>query len=145
MYSEDSILIKADLKKVFKVAEQIDKFGDFIPQYKEVDILKNTENSMVLKRTARIAGKKMCWTSEATIRKDDAIIFEQINGILKGMHTEWRFYPVAEGTKIAISHDFSLKIPVVGKLGEKIIYNLFIKNIAQTILLNMKEKLEKEN
>lgn len=145
MYSEDSVVIKAELPEVFAVTAEIEKYGDFIPSYKGVKVLSRGDNTMTLKRTARIAGIKMNWTSEAVIKENEAILFDQIGGPLKGMHTEWRLKAVEEGTQVNISHDLTLNIPVIGRVLEKIIYNFIIKDIAHTILINMKEKIESTN
>ena len=142
MYSEDSIVIRAELPRVFAVAEQIEKYGDFIPSYKGVKILERGENSMTLERTARIMGKEWRWVSKAQIKKNEAILFDQVSGVLKGMHTEWRLQAVPEGTKVVISHDFSSNLPLLGCLLEKLVYNLAIKDIANTVLVNMKQHLE---
>lgn len=147
IYLENSIIINEKLDKVFKVVQDIEKYPDFIPEFKSQKILTKEDNKIVIERTVKVLGLPFTWISNGIIKKNESIKFEQIKGLLKGMSTEWIFEPIEERTKIKVIHTLDLKIPfpiIKDIIGRFLIWDIFIKKIANKILENLKKKIELE-
>lgn len=143
IYKEDSILINQDLSRVFQVACDIERLSSFIPEYKNVQCLDRKDGEMILAAKIQLLGFiPITFISSGIIKENESIKYEQIKGPLKGLQTEWRFEEVDKKTKLIIIHTLNIKIPLVGNLIEKLVYTLFIKNLAQEVLLCMKKEVE---
>jgi ribosome-associated toxin RatA of RatAB toxin-antitoxin module len=134
----DTILIRAPCEKVYEVASRVEEYGRFAPQYREHTILAREERRVVIRRRAKTLFT-FEWTSEGTFEPPHRIVYRQVDGKLRGMITEWRFEPVPEGTQVFIVHRFEFSPAVVGRW---VVYPLFIRPIAQSLLRNLKAHLE---
>lgn len=144
VHREDSILINQDIATTFKVAKDIEMLSDFIPEYKGVKILSQEDNRMVLEAKIKILGLTINYISIGVIEENESIKYEQIKGPLKGLQTEWKFDKIEQVTKLTIIHDIDIKIPLMSNLIGRLIYALFIKRLANEVLVNMKKKIEEE-
>ena len=146
IYKEDSILINQNLARVFQVACDIEKLSDFIPEYKNVKVISREDNEMILEAKIQLLSLiPITFTSSGIIKENESIKYEQIKGPLKGLQTEWKFEEIDKKTKLSIIHILNIRIPLIGNLLEKLVYALFIKNLAQEVLLCMKKKLEENH
>ncbi len=137
------IFIKADLDTVFSIAADVEKYPEFIPEFKTNRVQKIEDNKIVVERAIKIGVKTFPWKSVGIIKRNHSIIFDQIEGFLKGMHTEWIFEKVKNGTGVRVTHEFEIKIPLIGNMiGKYLIWNLFIKKIADKILIRLKDEIE---
>ena len=137
---ETSIIIKGKLEDVYALAEDVERYPEFIPGYKG-EVLSKEGNKSTLQRVVEIMGNQITWKSVATFQKNEWMIeFEQIEGPLKGMIAKWIFERVPEGTKSIIVHDFELERPILGWTIEKIIET--VSAITRNTLEGLKKKLE---
>jgi len=141
MYIENSVIIKEDVDKIFEIAQNVERHSEFMPEEIE-SYTKNNDGSVILQKNTKVFGRKFRWKSIGTIKKNQLIKFEIIEGVLKGKKTNWIFEKVPEGTKIVITHEFNIEIPLIGILIERLVYNFIIKKIATTTLKNLKERIE---
>lgn len=144
IHKEDSILINQEITTIFKVARDIERLSDFIPEYKGVKIISQEKEKMVLEAKIKVLNLTITYLSTGVIKDNESIKYEQVKGPLKGLQTEWRFEKIGEKTKLIIIHDINIRIPLIGELIENMIYILFIKKLAREVLVNMKKELEKK-
>ncbi len=133
-----SIEIKGELNEVFKIAADLEGHAELSPEFTGLHILKQEEHRIIYERTVNKLGLNCKFTSQATFEGPKAIKFVHLDGFLKGMSTEWRFEEISGGTKVTAIHTLA----TLGSLIDKLIYNIFIKNTANRILKNMKQKIE---
>ncbi|MFH1564070.1 MAG: SRPBCC family protein [Nitrospirota bacterium] len=139
IHKKESVLINEQITKVFAVAKDIEKLSEFIPEYKNVTILSKKENKMELEAQIKFMGTTITFISIGIITPDESIKYEQIKGPLKGLLTEWRFEEVNSKTRLSIIHTLDLRIPLIGRLIEEVIYRFAIKHMANEVLMSMKK------
>lgn len=139
---EDSIIIKGELEDIYNLAQQVERYPEFIPGYLESRIVEFRDGKPVIKRVTLVNGKPLGWRSIASFQKNGLIEFEQIEGRLKGMRAKWIFEEVPEGTKVVITHDFKLNLPVIGWFMEILVAKPAVSRVAQTVLEALKRKIE---
>jgi ribosome-associated toxin RatA of RatAB toxin-antitoxin module len=137
---ENSIVIKGKLEDVYALAEDVERYPEFIKGYEGSKVLGREGNKATIERVVEIMGNQITWKSVATFHKNEGIEFKQIEGPLKGMIAKWTFQRATEGTKIIITHDFELKAPIPGWPTEKVI--AAVSGTADTALEAIKKKVE---
>ena len=137
---ENSIVIKGKLEDVYALAEDIERYPEFILSYEGSKVLNREGNKAIIERVAEIRGRQITWKSVATFHKNEGMEFEQIEGPLEGMIAKWIFERVPEGTKITITHDFELQAPIPGWPVENIIEA--VSGTADNVLEALKKKVE---
>ncbi|MFH1897862.1 MAG: SRPBCC family protein [Candidatus Desantisbacteria bacterium] len=142
---ENSILINANLQEVFEVAIDFEKYPQFIPTYKEVNILERQDNKMIIERVGLAKGKPVRWKSQVILEKYHSIKAQQLEGPLKGMMVYWSFEGVMGGTNIILIHEFEYKMPLIGNLIGKWFIAGIVKRMAQETLEGIKNRVQGGN
>ncbi len=151
IHTENSILMKATLERIFSVAADLSSWPRILPHYRwikyhEQSALRNIVVMAAWRNIATIAGLKIPirWTSEQWIDRDKTEIrFRHLKSFSKGMMVVWSFTPTAEGCDVRITHDFSSSIPVIGVLLiEPIVGRFFAQYVADRTLACMKDFVE---
>jgi ribosome-associated toxin RatA of RatAB toxin-antitoxin module len=140
---ENSIIINANLEKIYKLAQAVERYPEFIPVYKKSKIIGRENGKIIIERAALINQRIMRWKSKAWFDYNKSIEFEQIEGRLKGMRVKWFFEQLPNGTKVTIIHIFKLHIPLVGWFLEKLVARPRIEKTAGNVLIALKNKIEK--
>ncbi|MFH1562292.1 MAG: SRPBCC family protein [Nitrospirota bacterium] len=139
----NSILIKADMNRVFSVAADMEKYPEFIPSYKEVKVVSREGNKMIVERIGQVGKKAVKWKSCVTIEPNKSIKAEQLEGPIKGMQIQWLFENTKDGVQITLTHDFEYKkIPLIGNLIGKLIVARIVKKMAEETLKGIKGRAE---
>lgn len=147
MHTENSIIMNADAWSIYNLASQTDRWPDILPHYRWVKVLEESGNRRVVEMAARRDLIPVRWVAEQTNYADEPrIVFHHIGGVTKGMDVEWRFEPMAEGTRISILHDLTLNWPIIGTFAaERVIGPLFVANIAGKTLQRIKSLAEAQH
>lgn len=147
MHTENSIIMNADARTIYNLASQTDRWPDILPHYRWVKVLEESGNRRVVEMAARRDLIPVRWVAEQTNYADEPrIVFHHIGGVTKGMDVEWRFEPMAEGTRISILHDLTLNWPIIGTFAaERVIGPLFVANIAGKTLQRIKSLAEAQH
>ena len=154
MHSENSILMKAPLKKIFQTASDLSLWPKILPHYRYITYLDKSEKKNIVTMAAwriipKIGGMRIPvkWTSEQEIDHEKIEIrFHHLRAFTKGMRVVWTFRETAQGVYVRIVHDLNSEIPVIGKkLIEPIVGGFFIHFIANQTLMHMKTFVEKSN
>jgi len=133
IYRKESIIIHEKLNMVFEKAQ------DIATSLKHVSAYKNQQGDKITHRSIiSLWGIPVSYTSETVIKKNESIQHEQINGPLVGLKTEYWFDAVGEGTRVAINHQIDMKIPLIGKWMEGIVYAMVIRSLAKKCLSQLK-------
>jgi len=69
IHKRNSILIKADLDTVFSIAADVEKYPEFIPEFKTNKVQKIQENKILVERAIKIGFKTFTWKSIGIIKK----------------------------------------------------------------------------
>jgi ribosome-associated toxin RatA of RatAB toxin-antitoxin module len=142
VHLETSIIINQNMDIVYKLAESIEKFPEFMPHVKTSNIIKKQGKTRHVVVSAVVNGINAHWISESSTEKNKKITYKQIKGSCKIMGGEWRFKKVLAGTMITIIHDFDLGWPVIGNLIGRIIVKNWVEKYSQLTLSRIKLKAE---
>ncbi|MEK6565209.1 MAG: SRPBCC family protein [Bacteroidota bacterium] len=144
MHSENTILMKAPLDKIFETAADLSLWPKILPHYRWVRFLEQSPNRNVVQMAARRKWVPVKWTSEQEIdREKTEVRFHHLKAFTKGMRVVWTFRHTENGVEVRIKHDLNSDIPIVGKfIAERIIGRLFISYIAHQTLTHMKRYVE---
>ncbi len=144
MNTANEIWIAARPKKVFKLAEAVERWPELLPHYRYVKLLARTGNVCTVQMTASRDGIPVRWTSLLLpLPRENRIRFRHIRGVTKGMEVEWRLEKADGGTRVVIEHELRLGWPpVIRSVGELVIGRFFIHNIAGKTLRRIKQLAE---
>jgi ribosome-associated toxin RatA of RatAB toxin-antitoxin module len=143
MHTENNIEIRGDLKRVFQVAAQVDKWPEILPHYRWVRVLQRKRRRRTVEMAARRGRIPVSWTAVQEVFPYDRITYKHIKGFTTGMDVTWSFKPVQERVVVVITHDFSLSWPILGDFVSRYIVGaLFVKPIASRTLQHLKRTVE---
>jgi len=143
MHTENGIEIHGDVKRIFQVAAQVDKWPVILPHYRWVRVLQRRKRRTTVEMAARRGRVPVSWTAVQEVFPYERITYKHIKGFTTGMDVTWSFKPVQERVEVVITHDFSLSWPLVGAFVSRFIVGaLFVKPIASRTLHYLKQAVE---
>ena len=146
MHSENSIIMKAPLEKIFETAADLSLWPKILPHYRYVTYLDEspTKNRVIM--AAKRKGIPIKWTSIEEIDPGmKEVHFYHLKAFTKGMHVVWTFTQTKAGVEVRIVHDLKPNIPIVGRfIAKHIIGKFFIHYVANQTLMHMKRFVEHE-
>ena len=144
MHTENSIIMKATLEKIFETAADLSLWPKILPHYRWIRFLEQSPTRNVVRMAARRKWIPVQWTSEQEIdREKKEVRFHHLKAFTKGMLVVWTFTPTAEGVEVRIRHELKPTIPLIGRfISEKIIGEFFVGYIANQTLHHMKRYVE---
>jgi ribosome-associated toxin RatA of RatAB toxin-antitoxin module len=143
MHTENGIEIRGDIKRIFQVAAQVDKWPEILPHYRWVRILQRKRRRTTVEMAARRGRIPVSWTAVQEVFPYERITYKHIKGFTTGMNVTWSFKPSRERVEVLITHDFSLAWPLLGAFVSKYIVGaLFVKPIASRTLQHLKQTVE---
>ena len=143
MHTENSIEIRGEVKRIFQIAAQVDKWPDILPHYRWVRIVQRKKRRTTVEMAARRGRIPVSWAAVQEVFPYERITYKHIKGFTTGMDVTWSFKPVQERVQVVITHDFSLSWPLVGGFVSKYIVGaLFVKPIASRTLHHIKLTVE---
>jgi ribosome-associated toxin RatA of RatAB toxin-antitoxin module len=144
MMTENSIVMKAPLDRVFETAADLSRWPDFLPHYRWVTYLEKSPSKNVVRMAAKRGWIPVSWTSEQVIDLEKREVhFHHLKSFTRGMHVVWTFRAEKDSVRVGIRHDMQPNIPLVGGfIADKIIGRFFIHYVANQTLRHMKLHVE---
>jgi uncharacterized membrane protein len=143
MHTENRIEIRGDLRRVFQLAAQVEKWPTILPHYRWVRVLQRKKRRTTVEMAARRGRIPVSWTAVQEVFPYERITYKHIKGFTTGMGVIWSFRDVEGTVHVVITHDFSLAWPVVGRFVSKYIVGaFFVKSIASRTLHHLKQTVE---
>jgi ribosome-associated toxin RatA of RatAB toxin-antitoxin module len=143
MHTENGIEIRGDIKRIFQVAAQVDKWPEILPHYRWVRVLQRKRRRRTVEMAARRGRIPVSWTAVQEVFPYERITYKHIKGFTTGMDVTWSFKPIQERVAVVITHDFSLSWPLLGDFVSRYIVGaLFVKPIASRTLQHLKQTVE---
>ena len=136
-----SISINAPVEKVFAHIEDPVNFPEVWPSMVEVkDVEELPTGGRKYNWVYKMLGVRLEGTTETTEYVANQRIVSKSAG---GIETTfvWELLPEGEGTKLNVSMEYIVPVPVLGKLAEGLIVKLNERE-ADTLVANMKDMLE---
>lgn len=136
-----TISINAPVEKVFGYINEPTNLLEIWPsmvEAKDVERLPNGGNRF--RWVYKMAGVRLEGTSEDTeVAPNQRVVSETKDGIESKI--TWAFQPEAGGTKVTFEAEYTVPIPLVGRVAEAFIVKLN-ENEAGVLLANLKDRME---
>lgn len=142
--TETATEIAADPATIFRFASATERWPEYLPHYRRVRVIAEEGTTRVVEMAARRGWIPVRWTAEQTNDPSRPhIAFRHVRGWTRGMEVEWRFDPIAGGTRVSIEHRLSFRFPVAAEwIGRHIVSDFFISYVAKRTLARMKTLAE---
>jgi hypothetical protein len=96
MHTENGIEIRGDIKRIFQVAAQVDKWPEILPHYRWVRVLQRKRRRTTVEMAARRGRIPVSWTAVQEVFPYERITYKHIKGFTTGMDVTWSFKPMQE-------------------------------------------------
>jgi len=136
-----SITIKAPVEKVFDYISEPTNLPEIWPSLVEVkDVQKLPSGGTKNRWVYKMAGIHLEGTSEETECVPNQRLVSKTKGGVESTQT-WMFQPETGGTKVTFEVEYTVPIPVLGKLAEAIIVKMN-EHEGELLLANLKARME---
>lgn len=139
---EASTIIRAPLDRVYAMAQDVERFPQFMPDLESVTVLERGPSGTLTRWVGVVQGRKIRWVEED--EWDDTrhvCVFRQRSGDFSRYQGTWAFEATADGTRTSLAVDFELDIPLAGALLSSLVKVLMRKN-CESMLAALKGQLE---
>jgi ribosome-associated toxin RatA of RatAB toxin-antitoxin module len=142
------IEIIAPIKEVFELAQKVEDFPKFMPDLQKVEVLERRPDGYCRSYWEAIASvqnikKVIHWEEEEKWNHDDfTASFSQTKGDYKSYGGLWELTTDAGVTKVKLTVDYDLGLPLIGPLINKLLDKLMKEN-CDSMLKALKEQAEK--
>jgi ribosome-associated toxin RatA of RatAB toxin-antitoxin module len=132
--------------RIYQLAADIEDWPRILPHYRYMRILERSDRHKVADFGASRDGLPVSWRAEQELFPEETrITFKHIGGVTKGMWVEWRMEPLGDHVRVAIEHDLTYPVPLLGPwFARYIVGGLFVENIAGKTLRCIKAIVEAE-
>jgi uncharacterized protein YndB with AHSA1/START domain len=138
---EKTITIDAPVEKVFGYIDDPPNIPEIWPSMVEIkDVERLPTGGRTFRWVYKMAGMRLVGTSEQVEYIPNRRIVTKTRGGIKSMLT-WTFQPEADGTRVTLEAEYTVPVPVLGKLAEALIVKLNERE-AELILPNLKAIME---
>ena len=135
-------IIRAPLADVYRVAKDVEKFPEFMPDVQSIRVLDRSDSRVTVEWIGVMQGRKIRWVEEETW--DDAAhrsTFRLVEGDFSKFEGSWSFETVPEGTQTMLVLDYEMELPLAGALLSNLLKVLVRKNL-ESMLASLKGQLE---
>src|SRR5947208_12166785 len=107
MNTENRITIEAPLATIFDMAARVEDWGDLLPHYRYVKLLKREGNRKLVRMSAWRDFIPVTWTAICVVEPGvgdlpGKIKFRHTKGLVRGMYVEWWFRQLPGTGKIEV-------------------------------------------
>ncbi len=141
-YTERKQIIKAPVEEVYKIACDMEKYPQFMPDVESVKVTQRGENMTITEWVTDIDGTEIMWSEEDHFDAANRIIeYRLLDGDLDKFEGQWRFTPCDEGTEVLLTCDFDFGIPeLVHLIGDILLIK--VGENCEMMLAGLKAQLE---
>jgi ribosome-associated toxin RatA of RatAB toxin-antitoxin module len=152
MHTENTVVIRAPLRRVFELGAAIGEWPRHLPHYRWVTVFSDDGRVKQAEMAARRDGFPVKWrTSQVLLPEENRIVFFHTGGVTRGMYVEWVLTPVtdadgAEAVRVTILHDLAYPLPLLTNwFARYIVGGMFVSYIAGKTLATFKAIAEAQH
>ena len=136
-----SISIKSPVEKIFNYISEPTNLPEIWPSLIEIkDVQRLPDGKTKNRWVYKMAGIRLKGTSDGVESVPNQRIVSKTKGGVESTQT-WTFQPEGDGTKVTFEVEYTVPIPVLGKLAEAIIVKMN-EHEGEVILANLKTRME---
>jgi len=144
--TENSILIKAPLEKIFETTSNLLLWPKLLPHYRWIHVLKADDDGLIVRMGARRGWLPIQWTSRFQVDLNaHELHFEHLKAFTRGMRVLWTYSPTPEGVRVTISHELDRASAFGRWFAHRVLGRMFIAPVATRTLSRFKEHLEQNS
>ncbi|MDZ7260860.1 MAG: hypothetical protein ONB05_01895 [candidate division KSB1 bacterium] len=128
--------IAVPLPVAYQVVAEVEKYPEFIPQVKRVELISEDGPCKIVSMTIQEGAFNAHLTSQATYKENESISVEQLEGPIKSLKMEWHFQELSESqqsekklTEVILTVHWETASHLVGHFFSK-----GIKRVSQSII-----------
>ncbi|HVM60220.1 MAG TPA: SRPBCC family protein [Verrucomicrobiae bacterium] len=141
--TENSIVIRAPLDKVFQDTSNLLLWPKVLPHYRWIHILKVGDDGLIVKMGARRGWLPIHWTSRFRVDpKMPALYFEHLRAFTRGMQVRWTYTATPDGVLVSIIHELDRPTALGRWFAQRVLSDMFIRPVAARTLTHFKRYLE---
>ncbi|HTS17853.1 MAG TPA: SRPBCC family protein [Verrucomicrobiae bacterium] len=141
--TENSIVIKAPLDRIFQETSNLLLWPKVLPHYRWIHVLKAGDDGLVVKMGARRGWLPIHWTSRYQVDpKTPELHFEHLRAFTRGMQVRWTYTPTPDGVLVRIIHELDRPTAWGRWFAQRILSDMFIGPVAARTLSHFKRHLE---
>jgi ribosome-associated toxin RatA of RatAB toxin-antitoxin module len=156
MYTETSVVMHGPRERIFALGAAIEDWPIILPHYRAVTLTERTKQpdgtvhkvaTMKAWRLLPFGKIPVGWkTIQDSNPRTGLLHFVHIGGFTKGMDVYWLMRPEGVATRVTITHDFTLRWPLIGGfVAHRIVGQFFVDAIARRTLNHIRAMVEGEN
>ena len=135
-----SITINAPIEKVFNYVSDSRNLPEIWPSLQEIRNFQRLRDGRITDSwTYKMAGIRLKGTT-TTQYVENVEVISRTKGGVKSIQI-WTFKPVNDGTQVAVDIEYTIPIPVIGKLAEKIVV-MMNEHEGDIVMANLKSRME---
>lgn len=141
---EKEIEINAPFEEVFKIAQNVEDYPQFMPSIKAVQVLEKEGDRRITQWTARVEelGRTISWKEEDIWDKERGECrFRSIAGDFSKYEGIWSFQKRGDTTFVSLRIEYEMHIPLIGVLLQGLIRRK-VEESARDMLEGLKERCE---
>ena len=136
-----SITIKSPVEKIFDYISEPTNLPEIWPSLMEIkDVQRLPDGNINNRWVYKMAGVRLEGTSEGVESVANQRIVSKTKGGVESTQT-WMFQPEGDETKVTLEIEYTIPIPLLGKLAEAIIVKMN-EHEGEVILANLKSRME---
>ena len=136
-----SITIKSPVEKIFDYISEPTNLPEIWPSLMEIkDVQRLPDGNINNRWVYKMAGVRLEGTSEGVESVANQRIVSKTKGGVESTQT-WMFQPEGDETKVTLEIEYTIPIPLLGKLAEAIIVKMN-EHEGEVILANLKVRME---
>ena len=136
-----SITIKSPVEKIFDYISEPTNLPEIWPSLMEIkDVQRLPDGNINNRWVYKMAGMRFEGTSEGVEHVTNKRIVSKTKGGVESTQT-WMFQPEGDETKVTIEIEYTIPIPLLGKLAEAIIVKMN-EHEGEVLLSNLKARME---
>jgi hypothetical protein len=139
---KDSIVIHAPVDTVFAYVDEPMRLAEWLPHIVEVRNVLGTGAGQQFEWTAKMAGLVLRGQSTVIEHVPNHCAVHQTIGMVNSTFG-YTVEPRPEGTALTLESEYSIPMPVLGRLAERVVLNRNVREF-ELALVNVKETLESE-
>ena len=143
VHTENSIVIKAPLARIFQDTSNLLLWPKVLPHYRWIRVLKVGEDGLVVRMGARRGWLPIRWTARYRVDpKAPELHFEHLKAFTRGMKVRWTYTPTHDGVVVSITHELDRSSAVGRWFAQRVLSEMYIRPIAARTLSGFKRRLE---
>lgn len=141
-YVEVSKVIHAPKGQLYEILKDMEKYPQFMKDLKSVKVLERNANTTLTAWETKIMGNSIKWVEKDIFDDENQHIrYHQHSGDLHKFEGEWILKEEAGGTRVTLTVDFEIGMPMIAGLFNPVA-KLMIKENCENMLGALKLKTE---